>query len=122
MLHIRVVDESGEEIAQRFLAVHKLQAGRRASGKRNFRHARASSGYRHIILRNRANRSEGPASVFVRIAVRIYSPSYQERLREQFANPLKMKKEHIAEREAFANPIGHSNNYKRMPTGEQSKD
>jgi hypothetical protein len=29
MLHIRVVDENGDEIGQRFLVVHKMQAGKR---------------------------------------------------------------------------------------------
>ncbi|KAI6174156.1 hypothetical protein M3Y98_01159100 [Aphelenchoides besseyi] len=98
MLHIRVLSETGEEIGQRFLPVHKMQ-----------------SGYRHIILRNRANRSEGPASVFVKIKSSIYVPAYQEELRQQFANPLKNLKEQEEARQLFANPMKTSEKKRREP-------
>lgn len=62
-------------------------------------------GYRHIILRNRANRSEGPASVFVKIRTEIYVPAHQKELRQNFATPLKALKEQEAMRQAFANPM-----------------
>lgn len=72
-------------------------------------------GYRHIILRNRANRSEGPASVFVRIAVSVSMPAYQEHLRARFSNPLKHLQEQEAARQAFANPMQRSVK-RRLPT------
>ncbi|KAH7718877.1 phospholipase Cbeta isoform [Aphelenchoides avenae] len=88
MLHIRVLSQFGEEMGQRFLPVHKIQPG-----------------YRHVLLRNRANRFEGPSSVFVKFDVGVYAPRYQEELRRHYANPLKYAKEHEEARENFANPM-----------------
>lgn len=79
--------------------------------KRSFiddRELKVDLGYRHIILRNRANRSEGPASVFCKIKTEIYVPEHQRELRQQFATPLKSLKEQEDMRQAFADPLGAS--------------
>ncbi|KAI6226822.1 hypothetical protein M3Y95_00661400 [Aphelenchoides besseyi] len=85
------MNENDEEIAQRFLAVHKIQ-----------------SGYRHILLRNKYNQSEGPASVFVRIKSSIYVPSYQLKLRDRYVDPLREKNQRENERKNFENPFNMS--------------
>jgi hypothetical protein len=120
MLHIRVVDvESSTEIAQRFLPVHKIQADKLSN---SFKIIGSFLGYRHIILRNRANRSEGPCSIFVKITSKIYVPAAQEELRQQFANPLKCLKEEEEARQAFANPMrGFSQKRKTEPIGHLSR-
>ncbi|KAI6243659.1 hypothetical protein M3Y99_00028200 [Aphelenchoides fujianensis] len=98
LLHIRVMDENDEEIGQRFLVVHKLQ-----------------SGYRHILLRNKYNQSEGPASVFVHIRTSIY-----EELRERYVDPLKQKNERQKERDDFTNPFGRTERSKRKDSRQES--
>lgn len=50
-------------------------------------------GYRHIILRNRANRPEGPASIFVKIKTSIYVPPPAEELQKHFIDPMKYKQD-----------------------------
>uniref|UniRef100_A0A7E4UUK1 Phosphoinositide phospholipase C n=1 Tax=Panagrellus redivivus TaxID=6233 RepID=A0A7E4UUK1_PANRE len=71
MLHFRVLDGSGKEIGQRFISVHLLRQG-----------------YRQIILRNRANRPMGPATLFVNCNVSIYTPECQAEVRKQLIDPL----------------------------------
>lgn len=99
MLHIRVIDENDKEIGQRFLVVHKMQAG-----------------YRHIILRNIANQSEGPASVFVKIDLNISYPAVQKQMREQIESPLRNLEAQQEERDNFANPMKSSGKRKDKRT------
>lgn len=71
MIHLRVINENKEEIGQRFLPVHLMQAG-----------------YRHITLRNRENKPMGPASLFIYCSINIYTPDSQAQVRKQFMDPL----------------------------------
>ena len=72
MLHFRLLDEKGVEMGQRFLQVHRVQPG-----------------YRHVLLRNRANQTSVPTTLFVKIEVDVYVPPCQEDLRRQYVDPLK---------------------------------
>ena len=71
MIHLRVINEHKEEIGQRFLPVHLMRQG-----------------YRHITLRNRANRPMGPASLFIYCNINIFTPDSQAQVRKQFMDPL----------------------------------
>ncbi|KAI1723972.1 phosphatidylinositol-specific phospholipase c, X domain-containing protein [Ditylenchus destructor] len=88
MLHIRLLDENKEELGQRFLPIHKIQPG-----------------YRHIIMRNRANRADGPATVYAKFKVEVYVPRCQEELRRHYVDPLKYLREQEEIRQSFANPM-----------------
>uniref|UniRef100_A0A915EC42 Phosphoinositide phospholipase C n=1 Tax=Ditylenchus dipsaci TaxID=166011 RepID=A0A915EC42_9BILA len=88
MLHIRLLDENKEEIGQRFLPVHKIQPG-----------------YRHILIRNRANRVDGPSTVYVKFGVEVYVPACQEELRKHYVDPLKYSREQDEHRQNFSDPM-----------------
>jgi hypothetical protein len=113
MIHIRVVDENENEIGQRFLVVHKLQSGK----------IRGSSficfvvGYRHIILRNVGNMSEGPASIFVKIEVDISYPALENEIRHKFESPLEGLDDARQQQQLFANPLQSSGKKREKPNG-----
>uniref|UniRef100_A0A0N4ZE04 Phosphoinositide phospholipase C n=1 Tax=Parastrongyloides trichosuri TaxID=131310 RepID=A0A0N4ZE04_PARTI len=71
MIHLKLENKHGGELYQRFLAVHKVQPG-----------------YRHIILRNNANKSIGPVSLFVRISVELAKDN-NSIMNELYSDPLK---------------------------------
>uniref|UniRef100_A0AC35UI97 Phosphoinositide phospholipase C n=1 Tax=Rhabditophanes sp. KR3021 TaxID=114890 RepID=A0AC35UI97_9BILA len=71
LLHIKIMNKNNGELFQRFIPVHKIQPG-----------------FRHIILRNNANKSVGPANVFVKIDVNLHVPITEKRS-DAYTNPLK---------------------------------
>ncbi|CAD5228286.1 unnamed protein product [Bursaphelenchus okinawaensis] len=99
MLHIRLLNEYGEELGQRFLAVHKIQAG-----------------YHHVILRNRNDKNEGPASVFAQFEVQTYIPPLQIDPLENLVSPLRKKKEKAEEINRLVDPM-RENSAKRRKDG-----
>ncbi|KAI6190997.1 hypothetical protein M3Y97_00179900 [Aphelenchoides bicaudatus] len=100
MLHIRVSDESGSKLAQRFLRVNQVQ-----------------SGYRHLTLRNRYNRPE-PAFLFGRFKLVEYEPD--ESIRELYMDPLR-DRFNIEEAKKLANARDKQLRWAQK-TGDQNKN
>lgn len=70
-------------------------------------------GYRHIILRNVGNQNEGPASVFVKIELKVAFPAVQKEVREQLQNPLENVDKRKNEVDSFVNPLKSSGKKRR---------
>ncbi|CEF70496.1 Phospholipase C, phosphatidylinositol-specific, X domain and Phosphoinositide phospholipase C family and Phospholipase C, phosphatidylinositol-specific, Y domain and EF-hand domain pair and Pleckstrin homology-like domain and Phospholipase C, phosphoinositol-specific, EF-hand-like domain and PLC-like phosphodiesterase, TIM beta/alpha-barrel domain-containing protein [Strongyloides ratti] len=71
MIHLKVENKYGSDLFQRFIPVHRIQPG-----------------YRHIIMRNNANKNVGPVSLFVKINVKLVNDN-NETGNEIYSDPLK---------------------------------
>uniref|UniRef100_A0A914RTI4 PI-PLC Y-box domain-containing protein n=1 Tax=Parascaris equorum TaxID=6256 RepID=A0A914RTI4_PAREQ len=88
VVYFRLMSDRGEQLAHRLLPVHQM-----------------TNGYRHIILRNAANRPAGPASLFVHINIGFYAPPAHKALQDAFAQPLKAVIKQEEMKLNFADPL-----------------
>uniref|UniRef100_A0A0K0EIX0 Phosphoinositide phospholipase C n=1 Tax=Strongyloides stercoralis TaxID=6248 RepID=A0A0K0EIX0_STRER len=71
MIHLKIENKYNNDLYQRFIPVHRIQPG-----------------YRHIIMRNNANKNVGPISLFVKINVKLVNED-NEVGNEIYSDPLK---------------------------------
>ncbi|MFH4975161.1 hypothetical protein AB6A40_001870 [Gnathostoma spinigerum] len=87
-VQLAVYEESGRLLGQRFLQVSSIQPG-----------------FRHVILRNAANKPMGPVTLFVLFKVRDYVDERSLPLVDALQNPIAAMKKEQAASALFVNPI-----------------
>uniref|UniRef100_A0A0M3J8K8 phosphoinositide phospholipase C n=1 Tax=Anisakis simplex TaxID=6269 RepID=A0A0M3J8K8_ANISI len=105
VVYIRLMSDRGEQLAHRVLPVHLI-----------------TNGYRHVILRNAANRPAGPASLFLHIKVDFYVPAAHKALQEAFAEPLKVAIKQEEMKSHFADPLNCRMEEEEIETDEVESD
>uniref|UniRef100_A0A9J2PQW0 Phosphoinositide phospholipase C n=1 Tax=Ascaris lumbricoides TaxID=6252 RepID=A0A9J2PQW0_ASCLU len=105
VVYFRLMSDRGEQLAHRVLPVHQM-----------------TNGYRHIILRNAANRPAGPASLFVHINIGFYAPPAHKALQDAFAEPLKTLIKQEEMKMNFADPLNCKIEEEQVETDEVESD